>query len=185
MARRRFEMHHYRQALLRMRQGDSDRDIAAARVMGRPKAAQWPRIATERGWLDTAQLLPDDEAISTALGQPRKAACISSSALMSSNSTLMMIKCPRQDPRCNTFLNITTTPPFMCDDKSPFNLRVSHHINPKSADGSFQRRRGRTALCPVIQQQGPRAAIAGRECSDRACVEFMLEKQFAMTRTHT
>ena len=27
-------MHHYRQALLRMRQGDSDRDIAAARVMG-------------------------------------------------------------------------------------------------------------------------------------------------------
>ena len=38
-------MHHYRQALLRMRQGDSDRDIAAARVMGRPKAAQWRRIA--------------------------------------------------------------------------------------------------------------------------------------------
>jgi len=38
-------MHHYRQALLRMRQGDSDRDIAGARVMGRPKAAQWrPRV---------------------------------------------------------------------------------------------------------------------------------------------
>ena len=48
-------MHHYRQALLRMRQGDSDRDIAAARVMGRPKAAQWRRIATEQGWLDPAQ----------------------------------------------------------------------------------------------------------------------------------
>jgi len=45
-------MHHYRQALLRMRQGDSDRDIAAARVMGRPKAAQWRLIATERGWLE-------------------------------------------------------------------------------------------------------------------------------------
>lgn len=28
-----------RLALLRMRQGDSDRDIAAACVMGRPKAA--------------------------------------------------------------------------------------------------------------------------------------------------
>lgn len=42
-------MHHYRQALLRMRLGDSDRDIAAARVMGRPKAAQWRRIAGERG----------------------------------------------------------------------------------------------------------------------------------------
>jgi hypothetical protein len=32
-------MHHYRQALLRMRQGDSDRDIAAARVMAISKAA--------------------------------------------------------------------------------------------------------------------------------------------------
>ena len=62
MARRRFEMHHYRQALLRMRQGDSDRDIAGARLMGRPKAAQWRRIATGRGWLDPAHPLPDDEA---------------------------------------------------------------------------------------------------------------------------
>ena len=52
MARRRFEMHHHRQALLRMRQGDSDRDIAAARVMGRPKAAQWRHIAQAQGWLD-------------------------------------------------------------------------------------------------------------------------------------
>ena len=66
-------MHHYRQALLRMRQGDSDRDIAAARVMGRPKAAQWRRVATERGWLDPAQPLPDDAAIAAALGSPRKA----------------------------------------------------------------------------------------------------------------
>lgn len=66
-------MHHYRQALLRMRQGDSDRDIAAARVMGRPKAAQWRGIASERGWLDPAQPLPDDEAIAAALGSPRKA----------------------------------------------------------------------------------------------------------------
>ena len=31
MARRRFEMFQYRQALVRMRQGDSDRQIAAAR----------------------------------------------------------------------------------------------------------------------------------------------------------
>ena len=64
-------MHHYRQALLRMRQGDSDRDIAAARVMGRPKAAQWRRIATERGWLDPSQPLPEDSAIAAALGSPR------------------------------------------------------------------------------------------------------------------
>lgn len=66
-------MHHFRQALLRMRQGDSDRDIAAAGVMGRPKAAHWRRIAGERGWLEQTHLLPDDEAIAVALGSPRKA----------------------------------------------------------------------------------------------------------------
>jgi hypothetical protein len=33
MARRRFEMFHCRQALVRMSQGDSDRQIATARIM--------------------------------------------------------------------------------------------------------------------------------------------------------
>lgn len=37
MSKRRFEMHHYRQALARMRRGDSDRDIARSRLMGRKK----------------------------------------------------------------------------------------------------------------------------------------------------
>jgi hypothetical protein len=37
MSNRRFEMFHYRQALVRMRQGDSDRDLARARLMGRNK----------------------------------------------------------------------------------------------------------------------------------------------------
>jgi transposase len=73
MARRRFEMHHYRQALLRMRQGESDREIAAARLMGRPKSAQWRALAIARGWLDVQQPLPDDEAIAAALGEPRRA----------------------------------------------------------------------------------------------------------------
>ena len=45
-------MHHYRQALLRMRQGDSDRDIAEARIMGRRKAGQWRALAQTHGWLD-------------------------------------------------------------------------------------------------------------------------------------
>jgi hypothetical protein len=69
MARRRFEMHHYRQALLRMRQGDSDRDIAAARVMGRPKAAQWRRIAASAaGWM------PRGRCPTTRLSPPHWAA---------------------------------------------------------------------------------------------------------------
>jgi hypothetical protein len=37
MANRRFELFEYRQVLVRMRQGDSDRDIARAGLMGRKK----------------------------------------------------------------------------------------------------------------------------------------------------
>jgi hypothetical protein len=39
MSIRRFEMYEYRQVLVRMRQGDSDREIAKARLIGRNKAA--------------------------------------------------------------------------------------------------------------------------------------------------
>jgi len=39
VGRRRFEMFQYRQVLVRLRQGDSDRDVARARLMGRPKVA--------------------------------------------------------------------------------------------------------------------------------------------------
>jgi hypothetical protein len=73
MARRRLEMHHYRQALVRMRQGDSDRDIAAARVMGRRMAARLRELAHQHGWLDAANALPEDQAITAALGQPKRA----------------------------------------------------------------------------------------------------------------
>ena len=55
MARRNFEMHHYRQALLRMRQGDSDRDIAAAQVMGDPRPRSGGASHRGAGWLDLAQ----------------------------------------------------------------------------------------------------------------------------------
>lgn len=39
---KRFEMYHYRQVLVRMRQGDSDRDIDRSRIMGRQEAAYGP-----------------------------------------------------------------------------------------------------------------------------------------------
>lgn len=42
-------MYHYRQALVRMRQGDSDRDLARARLMGRKKAAQLRELAMKQG----------------------------------------------------------------------------------------------------------------------------------------
>lgn len=41
-------MYEYRQALVRMRQGDSDREIAASKVMGRPKAAALRALALGR-----------------------------------------------------------------------------------------------------------------------------------------
>jgi hypothetical protein len=68
MARRRFEMVHYRQALVRMRQGDSDRQIATARIMGRRLASRLRELAAERRWLDAAAAMPEDEAIAMALG---------------------------------------------------------------------------------------------------------------------
>jgi transposase len=72
-------MFQYRQALVLMRQGDSDRDIARAKLMGRPKAAALRAVAQARGWLDPAQPLPDDGALAAVLGQPSRAStCVSS-----------------------------------------------------------------------------------------------------------
>jgi len=67
MSNRRFEMFEYRQVLVRMRQGDSDRQIAKGRLMGRPKAAALRRVAAENGWLDPEQPLPEDEALAEVL----------------------------------------------------------------------------------------------------------------------
>jgi transposase len=66
-------MFQYRQVLVRMRQGDTDRDIARARLMGRRKSAQLRELATARGWLDPSAALPEDEAIVQALAAPKRA----------------------------------------------------------------------------------------------------------------
>lgn len=65
-------MFQYRQVLVRLRQGDSDRDIARARLMGRPKVAALRALAAQRGWLAADATLPD-AAISAAVGQARRA----------------------------------------------------------------------------------------------------------------
>ena len=78
MSKRRFEMYQYRQVLLRMRQGDSDREIARSRLMGRPKACAVRALADARGWLDPAAPLPDDEALASAFARARRPpACVS------------------------------------------------------------------------------------------------------------
>lgn len=66
MSKRRFEMYHYRQVLVRMRQGDSDREIARSKTMGRKKLAQVRELSEERGWLAPDAPLPDDATLAEA-----------------------------------------------------------------------------------------------------------------------
>lgn len=79
MSKRRFEMYQYRQALARMRQGDSDRDLARSRLMGRKKAAQLREIALQQGWLACETALPDDAQLAEFLTSPAAlpASCVS------------------------------------------------------------------------------------------------------------
>ena len=73
-------MFQYRQVLVRLRQGDSDRDVARSRLMGRRKVAALRALAIERGWLAPDSALPEDEAIAAAVGQARRARSTISSA---------------------------------------------------------------------------------------------------------
>ncbi len=64
-------MYEYRHALMRMRQGDSEREIGRAKLMGRAKEARFRELAAARGWLDPAHPVPEDAEIGAAIGRPR------------------------------------------------------------------------------------------------------------------
>ena len=49
-----------RQILVRMRQGDRDREIARSGLMGRKKLGALRNHAAQHGWLDPQQPLPDN-----------------------------------------------------------------------------------------------------------------------------
>jgi transposase len=66
-------MFQYRQVLVRMRQGDTDREIARAGLMGRPKAARLRVLAAAQGWLEPGAPLPEDAAIAAVVGAARRA----------------------------------------------------------------------------------------------------------------
>src|ERR1019366_7473547 len=72
-------MYQYRHILVRMRQGDSDRDIARSKTMGRKKIAQVRELASEHGWLASEIALPDDTALAAVLARKisLSAKCIS------------------------------------------------------------------------------------------------------------
>ena len=78
MANRRFEMFQYQQILSRMRLGDSDRDLARAKLIGRKKAAKFRLLAQEQGWLDHALPLPDVAQIAVAIAAPRPKPAVTS-----------------------------------------------------------------------------------------------------------
>jgi len=73
-------MFQYRAVLVRLRQGDSDRDIARARLMGRPKVAALRALAMREGWLVPEVALPEDAVIASVIGQARRARSTISSA---------------------------------------------------------------------------------------------------------
>ncbi len=74
MGNRNFEMHQYRQVIVRMRLGDSDRAIAKTGLMGRTKSQQVRKVAEEKGWLDASQAPPDNILLALAFDCESKAA---------------------------------------------------------------------------------------------------------------
>src|SRR5665213_458408 len=67
MANRRIEMQEYREALYRMRRGESDRRICRDGVLGRNKLGRLRSIAEQEGWLDPSKALPAEPALLAAI----------------------------------------------------------------------------------------------------------------------
>lgn len=66
-------MFQYRQVLVRLRAGDSERTLARAGLMGREKVAAFRALAERQGWLAPEAALPDEAAIAAAVGVARRA----------------------------------------------------------------------------------------------------------------
>ena len=80
MGRRRIEMYQYRQALVRLRAGDTVREIARSGLMGRDRLGVLRALAQQQGWLLPEVVLPDDATLAAALSAPKRAASTVSSA---------------------------------------------------------------------------------------------------------
>jgi transposase len=72
-------MFQYRQALVRLRAGDTAREIARSGLLGRDKLTELARLAQAQGWLDAGTELPDDAALAAAMSPRRRAASTVSS----------------------------------------------------------------------------------------------------------
>ena len=65
MSNRRFEMYDYRQIIHRIRMGQTDREIARTKIIGKAKCGQISAIAQDQGWLATESPLPADITLSS------------------------------------------------------------------------------------------------------------------------
>ena len=84
VSRWRFELFQYRQVLVQLRQGESDREIARSRLMGGRKVSAFREVAAAQGWLAPEAPLPDDATVRAAIGQAHRA-----------SSTICAIECYR------------------------------------------------------------------------------------------
>jgi len=57
-------MYDYRQIIHRIRMGQTDREIARTKIIGRVKCGRIRAMALEKGWLASEGPLPDDAALS-------------------------------------------------------------------------------------------------------------------------
>src|SRR5574344_1681073 len=73
MSNRRFEMYDYRQIIHRIRMGQTDREIARTKIIGRAKCSQIRAIARDKGWISNDSPLPDDAALSDVFA--KKSGC--------------------------------------------------------------------------------------------------------------
>jgi transposase len=64
MSNRKFEMHEIRQIIFRLRQDDSIRSIARAKLADRKKIREINKIAIQEDWLNSEKELPTDEELS-------------------------------------------------------------------------------------------------------------------------
>lgn len=71
-------MYEYRNILVRMRQGESDRALAKAGLIGRPKAKALRAVAQAPGSLDPATPLADDSILAEVLARAKTATQASS-----------------------------------------------------------------------------------------------------------
>lgn len=81
MGKRRFEMHEYRQIIVRLRLGETIRGLAQSKLASRKKIRVIRQIAIQQKWLDIQNELPNDDELAKFFKQPSTTFITQSSVL--------------------------------------------------------------------------------------------------------